>query len=144
MDNVSVDVAIEPKSFTMLSNYQELLTHLLPPKYSLLVLKRQTKKNANTLILDALNIADKTKRQSRINLEKRNFNEDFTPKRCQKIIQILKSSPQIGPFLYPVDPVALNIPNYLEVIKTPMDILTIENKIKLFEYNNDDEFYNDL
>lgn len=144
MDNVSVDVAIEPKSYTMLNNYHELLSHLLPAKYSLQVIKRQTKKNANTLILDTLNMTDKSKRQSWINLEKRNFNEDFTPKRCQKIVQILKSNPQIGPFLYPVDPVALNIPNYLEVIKNPMDILTIENKIKLFEYNNDDEFYNDL
>ncbi len=86
MDNVSVDVAIEPKSFTLLNKYQELLAHLLPAKYSLQVVKRQTKKNANTIILDNLSMADKSKRQSRINLEKRNFNEDFTPKRCQKIV----------------------------------------------------------
>lgn len=64
MDNVSVDVAIEPKSYTMLSNYHELLSHLLPAKYCLQVVKRQTKKNANTLILDTLNMTDKTKRQS--------------------------------------------------------------------------------
>lgn len=43
-----------------------------------------------------------------------------------------------------MDPIALNIPNYFEIIKKPMDIQTIENKLKNYEYNNDEEFQEDL
>lgn len=43
-----------------------------------------------------------------------------------------------------MDPIALNIPNYFEIIKAPMDLSTIENKIKNYEYNNDEEFNEDL
>jgi hypothetical protein len=33
-------------------------------------------------------------------------------------------------FLAPVDPVALNAPNYLEVIKRPMDLGTVARKLR--------------
>ena len=35
-----------------------------------------------------------------------------------------------GPFLQPVDPVAMNIPDYLEIIKEPMDFSTIQKNIE--------------
>lgn len=44
------------------------------------------------------------------------------------------------PFLAPVDPVALNIPNYLKVIKKPMDFGTIRQKLDRGEYENAKEF----
>jgi hypothetical protein len=34
------------------------------------------------------------------------------------------------PFLEPVDPVALNIPDYPDVIKNPMDLFTIKVRSK--------------
>jgi hypothetical protein len=34
-----------------------------------------------------------------------------------------------NPFLRPVDPIALNIPHYPTIIKTPMDFGTIEQKL---------------
>ena len=34
------------------------------------------------------------------------------------------------PFIAPVDPVALNIPSYLKIIKKPMDFGTIEKNLK--------------
>jgi bromodomain-containing factor 1 len=43
-----------------------------------------------------------------------------------------------------VDPIALGIPNYFEIISTPMDITTVENKVKDFIYNNDEEFNEDI
>jgi bromodomain-containing factor 1 len=33
-------------------------------------------------------------------------------------------------FLAPVDPVALNAPNYLEVVKRPMDLGTVARKLR--------------
>lgn len=46
-------------------------------------------------------------------------------------------------FLNPVDPVALNIPNYLRIIKKPMDLGTVANNLKNGDYENAKAFYND-
>jgi len=46
-------------------------------------------------------------------------------------------------FLYPVDPVALNIPNYLRVIKKPMDFGTIQQNLKNGHYQSAKECFAD-
>ncbi|KAF9042101.1 Bromodomain-containing protein [Panaeolus papilionaceus] len=48
---------------------------------------------------------------------------------CLSTIRSLKKSKDAAPFLRPVDPVALNIPHYPSIIKTPMDVSTIERKL---------------
>ncbi|KAG5648164.1 hypothetical protein DXG03_006118 [Asterophora parasitica] len=48
---------------------------------------------------------------------------------CQSTIRSLKKLKDAGPFLRPVDYVALNIPHYPTIIKTPMDFSTIERKL---------------
>ncbi|KAH7046556.1 hypothetical protein B0J12DRAFT_576377 [Macrophomina phaseolina] len=40
------------------------------------------------------------------------------------------------PFLQPVDPVALNIPQYLKIIKKPMDLGTVQSRLKHGEYTS--------
>lgn len=47
-------------------------------------------------------------------------------------------------FLAPVDPVALNIPDYHKIIKKPMDLGTVESKLKQGEYENFKEFEADV
>jgi bromodomain-containing factor 1 len=47
------------------------------------------------------------------------------------------------PFVSPVDPVALNIPSYLKIIKKPMDFGTIEKNLKAGVYQSSKDFYND-
>ncbi|KAH8730397.1 hypothetical protein GQ44DRAFT_768181 [Phaeosphaeriaceae sp. PMI808] len=47
------------------------------------------------------------------------------------------------PFVTPVDPVALNIPAYLKIIKKPMDFGTIEKNLKNGVYQSAKDFYND-
>ncbi|TPX60024.1 hypothetical protein PhCBS80983_g02093 [Powellomyces hirtus] len=44
------------------------------------------------------------------------------------------------PFLLPVDPIALGIPHYSQVIKNPMDLSTMRHKLDAGEYENADEF----
>lgn len=44
------------------------------------------------------------------------------------------------PFLTPVDPIALNIPHYREIIKHPMDLSTMRRKLDDGEYRSSDEF----
>ena len=47
-------------------------------------------------------------------------------------------------FLKPVDPIALNIPNYTNIIKNPMDISTMESKLKNDQYTSLDDFATDF
>ena len=53
---------------------------------------------------------------------------------CEKVLSVLQSHVKISPFLDPVDPVALGIPDYFQVIKTPMDISTVEKKLSAGYY----------
>jgi bromodomain-containing factor 1 len=47
------------------------------------------------------------------------------------------------PFMVPVDPVALNIPNYHKIIKKPMDFGTIQANLNASQYGSAKDFYND-
>ncbi|KAG2057138.1 Bromodomain-containing protein [Suillus hirtellus] len=48
---------------------------------------------------------------------------------CLSTIRSLKKLKDASAFVHPVDPVALNIPHYPTIIKTPMDLSTIERKL---------------
>ncbi|KAK9448002.1 Bromodomain-containing protein [Limtongia smithiae] len=48
------------------------------------------------------------------------------------------------PFLLPVDPVALNCPTYFRIIKKPMDLSTIQQKLNNNQYETGDEFEEDV
>ena len=48
---------------------------------------------------------------------------------CLGAVRQLKKQKDATPFLQPVDPIALNIPHYPSIIKTPMDLSTIERKV---------------
>ncbi|THV05961.1 Bromodomain-containing protein [Dendrothele bispora CBS 962.96] len=48
---------------------------------------------------------------------------------CQSTVRTLKKLKDAQPFLKPVDPVALNVPHYPQIIKNPMDFSTIERKL---------------
>lgn len=47
-----------------------------------------------------------------------------------KILKSLQRHPSAYPFLIPVDPVALKILDYCEIVKEPMDLQTVENNLK--------------
>ncbi|EJK73057.1 hypothetical protein THAOC_05344, partial [Thalassiosira oceanica] len=53
---------------------------------------------------------------------------------CESILAYLRRHPKAGPFLEPVDPVALNLPDYFDVIKRPMDISTVARRLEEGHY----------
>ena len=61
-----------------------------------------------------------------------------------KILSNLKRQKDSLPFLHPVDPIALNIPNYPDTVKNPMDLSTLEAKEKNHEYPSIDAFIVDF
>jgi len=48
--------------------------------------------------------------------------------KCYSIISTIKSHPWSWPFIEPVDPVVLNLPDYFIVITKPMDLGTVSKK----------------
>lgn len=48
---------------------------------------------------------------------------------CMSTVRSLRKIKDAGPFLRPVDPVALNIPHYPSIVKNPMDFSTVERKL---------------
>lgn len=63
---------------------------------------------------------------------------------CYSILQNLKRHALSAPFLQPVDPVALNLPDYLEVVIDPIDLSTVERNLKAGVYANSLQFANDV
>ena len=65
---------------------------------------------------------------------------------CESVLDELRK-PRYDPmtifFREPVDPVALNIPTYYSVIKHPMDLQTLTNKLKGGLYSTAEEFKSD-
>lgn len=55
---------------------------------------------------------------------------------CRAILTYLRRHPKAGAFLEPVDPVALNVPNYFDVVKNPMDVSTVAKKLENGKYSN--------
>ena len=64
--------------------------------------------------------------------------------RCHRELQQLKRHEFAGPFLQPVDPVELGLPDYTTVIQVPMDLNTVEKNLKSGKYSNSNEFATDI
>ncbi|WFD39040.1 uncharacterized protein MJAP1_002010 [Malassezia japonica] len=56
-------------------------------------------------------------------------------KYAQNTIRSLKSRREAAAFLQPVDPIALNIPHYTQIITHPMDLGTIDQKLALTAFH---------
>jgi len=63
---------------------------------------------------------------------------------CQRILTQLLHHKFAFPFESPVDPVALNIPDYFEKITRPMDFGTIQKKLNAGDYEDVDNFAADV
>ena len=65
-------------------------------------------------------------------------------KSLQRVIQNVKRIQASAAFRQPVDPVALNIPSYPNIIKSPMDLRTLEENLKAYKYPTVDAFVADF
>jgi len=65
-------------------------------------------------------------------------------KTCKKYLRVLMKHKYGWIFNSPVDPIALKIPDYFDVIKYPMDLGTINNRLVQGYYLNIDQFISDV
>ncbi|KAJ3372619.1 hypothetical protein GGF31_001639 [Allomyces arbusculus] len=70
--------------------------------------------------------------------------QPFDATKARKILDKLHNHVSSWPFLVPVDPVALQIPQYFDIIKYPMDFGTIKTKIKNRAYASMAQFVRDV
>ena len=82
--------------------------------------------------------------QDKPRLRKKNAAELKFVANVNKDFQRKVHEPYAYPFYHPVDPVALNIPDYYKVIKEPMDLSTIDNKVRNQVYCSAEEFVYDM
>jgi hypothetical protein len=52
-----------------------------------------------------------------------------TVRQCTGLLRALHKMESARPFLNPVDPMTLNLPDYPHIVKNPMDLGTIEKRI---------------
>ncbi|CAM8903332.1 unnamed protein product [Rhodiola kirilowii] len=76
--------------------------------------------------------------------EKRQKMDRILSQQCSNVLKKLMSHKSGWPFLVPVDPVELFIPDYFNVIKHPMDLGTIKSKLEKNKYTEVDEFAADV
>ncbi|KAJ3388628.1 hypothetical protein HDU84_009634 [Entophlyctis sp. JEL0112] len=76
--------------------------------------------------------------------EKKMLASSAAGKRCFKILRKLQASNFASVFKEPVDPVALGIPTYFNVIKHPMDLRTIQRKLEAGAYREPNDFKADV
>lgn len=72
---------------------------------------------------------------------------DLQMKFCAQTLRELKKTKYRDinyPFLQPVDVVALNIPDYVDIVKHPMDLATIERKLAEGDYEEPEQFEQDI
>jgi hypothetical protein len=76
--------------------------------------------------------------------EKRQKMDRSVASQCSTILKKLMTHPAGWVFNKPVDPAALNIPDYFSIIKNPMDLGTIKSKLVKNMYFGTEEFEADI
>ncbi|KAF7727505.1 hypothetical protein EC973_007483 [Apophysomyces ossiformis] len=70
--------------------------------------------------------------------------DDNNKRRCERILRKLWQHQASQPFYEPVDAAALNIPQYYEIIKKPMDLSTVRRNLDENRYTTIWEFEKDI
>ena len=138
--------------FSITAEQSKLLQKFLPPGFSLIQVKvprGPTKRGSGGLgALDGskvwTGIPDKSKREAHTKAEKKIKEPVEFYRRCETILGFLKKHKNGYPFLEPVDPEVLGIPDYFTIIKEPMDFSKVDKRLKSGFYKSFGEFENDI
>jgi len=69
---------------------------------------------------------------------------DRLSKQCLGVLKMLQRAPAAAPFLTPVDWKALKLPTYPKIVKHPMDLGTVEQKLGAGKYSSVSDFSADV
>lgn len=142
----------KPYEFFLTQEQVKQIQKFLPPGYSVTNSKPQkviTKRTSTgTYNLDESRVSahnvEKTKREAYYKAEQKIKEPVEFLKRCESILSALKKHKFGFPFMEPVDPEVLGIPDYFQVIKEPMDFSKVEKRLRSGFYKNMSEFEEDI
>ncbi|OTA69530.1 putative Bromodomain testis-specific protein [Hypoxylon sp. EC38] len=111
--------------------------------------KPAPKKSASRASLPASMKPVKAKRSSLSHADDQQYSTDKKLNFCADLLSRMLSGPGfwtrlVGPFREPVRPIEDGVPDYLEKVKTPMDLSTIKAKMDRREYQDEQEFLTDV
>lgn len=143
------------KPFELLLTNEQVkqLQKLLPVGYSFAIPNKNTRQAHKKAIVKELTREDSVLAKSNADRQKRKAYREAEQtirgtgefvKRCKQIIEALRKHPSAEPFLRPVDPIALRIPDYLDIIKEPMDLSTVNRKLMEDMYADQETFEADV
>lgn len=117
----------------MLTGASSVISNMSPGS-----IKKPKKKQANvataTTTVSKASASQSTKKRPRLDQQSQG-------ERMEMVLEKAKEHPYAFWFLAPIDPVALGIPHYPQVIKEPMDLSTIEERLRAgFFQSNSHEF----
>lgn len=128
----------DPQEFLFTENQVSIINSLLSLGLSFVISPKIKRKNLTQLSFE--NIPT----YATHNIEEKLSSLPLHLRVCFKILNKLKTHPRALPFLNPVDPELLGIPDYFIVIKEPMDFSRIEKKLFDLQYKNHEEFERDV
>ncbi|KAI8097530.1 Bromodomain-containing protein [Halteromyces radiatus] len=91
----------------------------------------------------SISISNDQQKQQSIQQQKRKMSKQEQAYCIKTLTALMKHRKAIA-FLQPVDVVAFNIPDYLDIIKQPMDLGTISQKLNTHQYESVDAFLADV
>lgn len=106
--------------------------------------KKPTQTITSLSVIDDKHVPAVRERQAKALAFKIITNQSDPLFKCHDLLSSLKGHSKSSPFLLPVDPIALNIPEYYHVIKEPMDLKTVSDKLNEGAYNDFNEFNSDI
>jgi hypothetical protein len=60
------------------------------------------------------------------------------------MLSLLRKNKNSWPFLDPVDPIAMGIPQYKDIVGNPMDLSTVQRNLASKKYTTVTQFYGDI
>jgi len=78
--------------------------------------------------------------------KKQKVSADFegNVQKCAKVLKTIMKNPAAGAFLIPVDWKALKLPTYPKIVKNPMDLGTVQQKLESGRYGKVEDFISDV
>lgn len=70
--------------------------------------------------------------------------DELRQKLMPTLEKLYRQDPESIPFRQPVDPQALGIPDYFDIVKKPMDLSTIKKKLDIGKYTDPWEYVDDV
>lgn len=68
----------------------------------------------------------------------------YLKRQCLDVLEKINARPISKIFLYPVDPLQDNLPDYFEIVKNPMDLGTIKRNLRANKYRTVQEWKQDM